>query len=164
MQNINGDLITLEDQNRESWDQEIILEARYFFEQSAIGPSFSKYHLESAIAREHCIANSFKLTNWKQILYYYDLLSRFYPSPSQLLNRIVAFDYVNGAMKAKREFDFLNVKSYTNNHLYYAIKADLEQKLNDKNYVKSLMTAIDLCANNKEKQFLRKKLRNQLVD
>ncbi|MBD81297.1 MAG: hypothetical protein CL840_20435 [Crocinitomicaceae bacterium] len=152
------ELLTLDKQDRSKWDKELMNRAHIFFGQSASGQSFSRYHFESAIAREHALAQSFENTNWKQILDLYNLMNRYYPSPTVSLNRIVAIDQAEGAKSALKQLNNLNGKNYTNNHLYYAIKGDLEIKLNNKGAKDSLLKAIDLTDNLKERGFLKSKL------
>ncbi len=50
----------------------------------------SVYHLEAAIAMQHCIASSFAGTNWTAIIGLYDLLFESRPSPVyRLVDRAV---------------------------------------------------------------------------
>ena len=153
-----SELITLENQDRGLWDRKYIQKANDFFESSASGDSFSKYHIESAIAREYSISSSFETTNWSQILGYYDILSNYYPSPMVSLNRVVVLEKVHGAALAMDAFNRLDKTPYANSHLYFAIKADLEIKLKNNNFKKSLQQAIELSKNTKEKAFLLRKL------
>ena len=62
-----------------------------YLDQSAEGEEITSYHLEAAIAYEHCIAPSFEKTDWKKILQYYDWLESIQPNPMVSLNRLVAF-------------------------------------------------------------------------
>src|SRR5690606_32289988 len=67
---------------------------------AAFGSTISQYHLEAAIAYEHCMAVDYRHTNWKQILEYYNWLYEIAPSPITALNRAVVIMQVQGAAAA----------------------------------------------------------------
>jgi RNA polymerase sigma-70 factor (ECF subfamily) len=50
----------------------------------------SNYHLQAAIAAEHCLAPSFEATDWAAIVGYYDLLCERDDSAILQLNRAIA--------------------------------------------------------------------------
>jgi len=57
---------------------------------SATGDNLSRYHLEAAIAAEHCHAKTFASTNWEKICLYYQQLEALFPSYYYRLNRALA--------------------------------------------------------------------------
>jgi len=82
----NNELIVLEDQDRNRWDKDLIQQGVGFLLQSASGNTATHYHLEAAIASEHCLAPDFQQTNWNRIHGYYSALEKLKPSPVIKLN------------------------------------------------------------------------------
>jgi RNA polymerase sigma-70 factor (ECF subfamily) len=82
----NNSLVVLEEQDRGLWNKELINQGLQFLSQSAGGDSVTAYHLEAAIAAEHCLAPSFGETNWARIHDYYVTLERLKPSSVIKLN------------------------------------------------------------------------------
>ena len=82
----NNDLIILEDQDRNLWNKELITQGVNFLSRSAAGNAATSYHLEAAIASEHCLAPDFRQTNWNRIHHYYTALEKIKPSPVIKLN------------------------------------------------------------------------------
>ena len=84
-----GHVVLLEDQDRSTWDQNLIQVAQYWLQRSGEKPT-SRFHLEAAIAMLHCRAESVANTDWKAITHLYDRLMLLTPSPIYTLNRAVA--------------------------------------------------------------------------
>jgi RNA polymerase sigma-70 factor (ECF subfamily) len=83
-------LILLEEQDRNIWDADLINKGFCYLAASADGGQLSRYHLEAAIAAEHCRANSFSGTNWETICQYYEQLESLFTSYFYRLNRAIA--------------------------------------------------------------------------
>jgi RNA polymerase sigma-70 factor (ECF subfamily) len=82
-----GDLHSLMQQDRSSWDTRLLAEGLALFERSAAGTELTAYHLEAAIAAAHASARSIEETNWETIVSLYDRLMDVAPSPVVALNR-----------------------------------------------------------------------------
>jgi RNA polymerase sigma factor (sigma-70 family) len=91
-----GTVVLLDEQDRSAWDWALIREAMGWMARSASGETLSRYHVEAAIAWEHCRASSFAETDWGQIIGLYATLERIAPSPIHVLNRAVAEAYCDG--------------------------------------------------------------------
>jgi len=87
--NEKNEIILLQEQDRSKWDKELIALGYHFLSQASEGNQISIYHIESAIAAEHCLSQSFRETNWNRILQLYDLLLEQKRSDLVLLNRSV---------------------------------------------------------------------------
>src|SRR3974390_1944095 len=85
-----GNLISLFDQNRSLWDQNLIAEGLKLMELSASGTAFTEYHAEAAIASVYSTAVRAEDTDWKTVISLYDTLMSIYPSPIVALNRAIA--------------------------------------------------------------------------
>jgi len=85
-----GGLLLLEEQDRSLWDRELIEVGLSYLHEAARGEQFSRFHVEAAIAVEHCLAPSYADTRWSEITRLYEALDRYEPSPLNTLNRAIA--------------------------------------------------------------------------
>lgn len=95
-----GSLVLLDEQDRNLWDWELLRTGCTWLERAATGDVLSKYHLEAAIAAEHCQSFSFAATNWQVIDRYYVLLYQMEPTAIHALNRSIAMAYVSSPRAA----------------------------------------------------------------
>ncbi len=153
-----GDLVAMENQNRQLWDRDLIQVGNKFILLANTTNGYSKFHLEAAIAREYALSSSYRTINWSAILAIYDVLIGQNQSATLTLNRLVVLSKVKGEQRALNELNLLDEKVHLTNHHYYSIKGDLEKKLQLPTYKISLEKAISLTQNEKEKAFLTQKL------
>lgn len=95
-QDVDGNILLLKQQDRNKWNKALIDKGIFHLEASEPGEHVSRYQLEAGIAYEHARAASYVLTNWINILYCYDLMCKFYPSPVVELNRAIVISELNG--------------------------------------------------------------------
>jgi len=155
-----GALILLSDQDRSIWNSEFISKGSYYLNKASFGTSLSTYHIEAAIAYEHCTANSYETTNWNKILKYYDLLLSLDNDPVVFLNRCLIVTEVYGAQEALKEIETIRdhkiIKKY---YLYHAILGEIYERLqNTDKAVTSYEHAIQRTQSKPEKQLLQKKI------
>jgi RNA polymerase sigma-70 factor, ECF subfamily len=86
----DGELITLEDQDRDRWDTTEIQEGLALLEAALRQRQAGPYQLQAAIAACHARAATVADTDWSQIAGLYALLEAQMPSPVVRLNRAVA--------------------------------------------------------------------------
>ncbi len=98
----DGGVVLLAHQDRQRWDGDLLREAMDYAGRAARGTELSRYHLEAAIAWEHCRASTFETTDWRRISSYYRLLSHQHASPMIQLNAAVAISYAE-SVEAGRE-------------------------------------------------------------
>lgn len=155
----NGELVTLEHQDRSKYNQELIRIGVHHLKNSGIDEKLpSNYHLEAAVAYYHSTAKHYTDTDWKSILHLYNLQLKTQYSPMAALNRIVPYTKVNGAEKALAELQLLEQKSkFENMGLYYAIKAELLADTG-KSYKTDLKKALALTKNELVKRHLERKI------
>ncbi|SNT06156.1 RNA polymerase sigma-70 factor, ECF subfamily [Ekhidna lutea] len=158
----NGDIITLENQDRSKWDQNLINQGLFYLEQASDDGGINEYIIQAAISAVHCQAPSFEETNWMEILRLYDLQLQITPSPIVRLNRIVPLEKVHGPHVAYTEIEELEETSFFDEYyLFYAIKSDLLNTLGESSEARvSLKRAIDLTKNEREKAYLKDKLKS----
>jgi len=156
----DGELILLSDQDRSLWNQKIISQGNNYLNQSAFGESLSTYHLEAAIAYQHCTASSYGTTNWKEILSYYDLLLTIDNDPIVLLNRCLVILELNGPEEVLKTIEEIKGhKIMSKYYLYHAILGEIHERLMEPNKaIKYYQQAIELTQSQPEKQLLQKKI------
>src|SRR5882672_7918141 len=71
-----GDLILLEEQDRNKWDKNLIAEGIALVEKALPSPRVGAYSLQAAIAAVHAEAPSAAATDWAQIVALYDVMLR----------------------------------------------------------------------------------------
>ncbi|GGA94401.1 RNA polymerase sigma factor [Puia dinghuensis] len=116
----NDCLVILEDQDRRLWNHELIQQGMQFLAQSAIGATATAYHLEAAIAAEHCMAPDFASTNWQRIHDYYTALEKLKPSSVIRLNLAIVIGKKDGPEAAIALLHQLEThKALENSYLLY---------------------------------------------
>jgi RNA polymerase sigma-70 factor (ECF subfamily) len=101
----DGSLLLLQEQDRATWDSELLAEGFACLARSARGDELSRFHLEAGIAGCHAQAHSFASTDWEQIVALYDLLRETSPSPIVDVNRALAVAMLRGATAGLDELD-----------------------------------------------------------
>lgn len=160
----NNAVIELEKQDRKLWNQEFINQGIHFLNLSIENSETSKYLILATISANYCIAKNYEETNWTEILELYERLTQIENSPLIQLNKAVVLSKVFGNKKAIEDLLRLEEKSeIAKNHLFHSTLSEFYK--NDQQISKainSLKTAIKLSKNNRDVQFLEKKL-NVLV-
>jgi RNA polymerase sigma-70 factor (ECF subfamily) len=94
----DGHPVTLADQDRARWDQDLIAEGSTLLDAAITLERPGPYQLQAAIAALHSLAPSFELTDWPQIAALYRELARRSPSPVIEVNRAVAVGMADGPL------------------------------------------------------------------
>jgi len=92
----DGSLVPLAEQDRFTWDRELIAEGTALISAALPRGEAGPYQLQAAIAAVHDEAVTMADTDWPQILALYDLLLLLAPNPFTALNRAVAVGMVHG--------------------------------------------------------------------
>ena len=155
-----GDLVVLEEQDRRRWNHQQIAEALPLVEEALRGGP-GPFALQAANAALHCQAARAEDTDWPQILRLYDVLERVQPSPIVSLNRAVAIAMVDGPDPALALVDALGARGDLDGyHLFHATRADLLRRLGrSAESTTSYARAVALAANDAERRFLERRLR-----
>lgn len=152
-----GDLVLLQDQDRQRWHQPQITEALPLVEaglSTGVGP----FALQAAIAALHCQAPRAEDTDWAQIVRLYDQLQQVQPSPIVLLNRAVAIAMAVGPQAALSEMEML-ASELEHYHLFHASRADLLRRIGAFDAAaQSYQRALALVTNASERRFLERRL------
>ncbi|HEY3004137.1 MAG TPA: sigma-70 family RNA polymerase sigma factor [Kribbellaceae bacterium] len=91
-----GELVPLAEQDRSTWDRELIGEGVTLTARAMSAGVIGEYQLQAAIAALHDTAERAEDTDWEQILGLYELLERLSGNPMVALNRAVATAMVHG--------------------------------------------------------------------
>jgi RNA polymerase sigma factor (sigma-70 family) len=118
----HGELLDLEEQDRTSWNRELMQLAFVYLELSR-GEMISAYHYESSIAGVHCSAESFAATDWKTITILYNRLLKINPTPFVELNYAIALYYAGKRNEAFAILHRLEKQPFFNQ--YYLLHASL---------------------------------------
>ncbi|GAB3841413.1 RNA polymerase sigma factor [Dactylosporangium cerinum] len=145
-----GELVTLTEQDRSLWNQELIAEGhalvRRCLKRNRPGP----YQIQAAINAVHTDGPA---TDWIQVLALYDQLLARSPTQVVLLNRAVAVAEVHGPALALASIEGVDLPGY---HLLPATRADLLARLGRTGEARAAYDeAITLAGNDTERTFLQ---------
>ena len=102
-----GAIVIFEDQNRALWNQELIVMGTRYLTNASQAEQLSSYHLEAAIAAEHCLAKSFEETDWKSIHRQYERLYQIKKNPIIRLNMAIVWSQLAGEEAAIKKLEAL---------------------------------------------------------
>jgi RNA polymerase sigma factor (sigma-70 family) len=117
---VSGEIILLEDQDRNKWNQELIQRGLWFLEKASTGLTLNEYLVEASIASVHALAKRFEDTSWDKLIALYDVLLEMKPSPVVSLNRAIAIGYALSPEQGIKELQKI-VKLGANSHYYVAL-------------------------------------------
>ncbi|MDH4071001.1 MAG: sigma-70 family RNA polymerase sigma factor [Ignavibacteria bacterium] len=157
----DGHLLLLKEQDRQSWDGGMIAAGFEALERSGEGTEITRYQIEAGIAACHCSAPTYESTDWKRILFLYDLLLQINPSPVIQLNRAIAVFHVNG-LEAGLEV-VANIRKEAKLEEYYLLHAVLGEFYSlagrNKDAAVSYRRAMELTMVETERALLSRRLR-----
>ena len=156
-----GELVTLEEQDRELWDRALIDEGAGLvdrvFASGAVGP----YAIQAAIAALHATSPSARATDWREIAALYAVLERIQPTPVVRLNRAAAVGMADGPDAGLAMLDALaGEPGLAGYHLYPAARADLLRRAGRRpEAAEAYRDALVLVTNDVERRYLERRLR-----
>ena len=157
---VNGELVTLEDQDRSRWDREAIAEGLLIVERAlTLGPP-GQYQLQAAIAALHAEPASSANTDWPQIAALYGKLLEINPSPVIALNHAVAVAMGGSLEDGLRRIEELGrTGTLDQYYLFHAARADLLRRLHRSEMAAAAYReAVRLATNPVEVSFLQRRL------
>ena len=159
-QDSDGELVTLDAQDRRLWRQEDIQVGITWLEQALALTPTGYYTLQASIAAVHAQASHAEQTDWGRIVRLYDALCRRFPSPILALNRAVAIA-MNGAPDTGLKLldDIAHHPQINRYYLFHAAKADLLRRQGQHEAARSAyQQALLLVTLDPEKRFLNRRL------
>lgn len=147
-----GELVTLDRQDRSLWDRALIAEGHALVRECLRRNRPGHYQLLAAVNAVHTDAATAAATDWRQVLALYDRLYAVTPTQVVALNRAVALAEVEGPAPALVVVDGLDLDGY---HPYHATRADLLRRLGRATEaVAAYDAALGLATNPAERAFL----------
>jgi RNA polymerase sigma-70 factor (ECF subfamily) len=155
-----GDLVTLEDQDRGRWDRAEIAEGERVLQGALRAGRPGPYQLQAAIAACHASADKAADTDWPVIARVYGQLGRINPSPVVELNRAVAVGMAQGPEAGLALLDALAAGGALGGyHLLPAARADLLRRLGRQaEAADAYREALALCGTDAERRYLARRL------
>ena len=156
----SGNLISLFDQDRSQWDQELITEGLKFLELSAAGSELTQYHVEAAIASVHASTRRTEDTDWEAVVSLYDRLMTIRPSPIVALNRAIAVAQNEGPERGLEEIrSIIDCDRLAAYPFYSAALGELELRRGRYQTAREhFQAALALARNPMERRFLDRRL------
>ena len=155
-----GDLVTLEDQDRARWDQAEIAEGVSLLNGALRRGRPGPYQVQAAIAACHATAATAQNTDWAQIAGLYEQLARFLPTPVVELNHAVAVGMAQGPAAGLPLVAALEASGkLAGYHLLPATRADLLRRLGRRSEAAAAYRdALELASTDAERRFLSRRL------
>ena len=156
---MEGEIILLAQQDRAKWNKALIAEGNEYMNKAAFGNAISTYHIEGAIAYEHCIAQTFDKTNWQQILVYYDMLTKLHPNAVVMLNRMAVIYKIKGGEQTLYELNHSPyLKEWEKHYLFHSLLGEIYASTEKAKAVSSFEKAITLTRSDAEQHLLQHKI------
>jgi len=151
---VDGELVTLEHQDRSRWDRVAVDEALSLTMPAGTVPG--SYRLQAELALTHVRAATAEDTDWQRIVGLYERLLDLHPSPVVALNHALAVGMADGPAAGLVLLDGLTADpSLAELHLLPAARADLLSRLGrDAEAVAELDRAIALAPTDQERRQL----------
>jgi RNA polymerase sigma-70 factor (ECF subfamily) len=158
--NYQGELVTLEEQDRSLWDRARISEGVELVERALRLQRIGPYQLQSAIAAVHAEAQTAAETDWRQIAALYRELLLLSPTPVVALNHAVAVAMSEGLEHGLAQIDEVGASGELDQyHLFHAARADILRRLGRPDEaMDAYRKALSLTTNKIEQDYLRKRL------
>src|SRR5262249_16291747 len=151
-----GNLVTLDEQDRSLWDRKYIDEGVQLLHKALSLHETGPYQLQAAISALHSEALCPEATDWGQIAALYQELRRMLPSPVVALNHAVAIALSEGLEKGLAEIEAVGESGRLEQyHLYHAARADILRRLGRRDEaLNAYQKALGLATNKVEQEFL----------
>jgi RNA polymerase sigma-70 factor (ECF subfamily) len=156
----DGELVLLDDQDRSSWNREMIAEGIALVERAFRSRQFGPYALQAAIAAVHADAASAAETDWAEIVGLYDVLLRADPSPVVELNRAAAVAMRDGPEAGLALIDGILVRGELADYpLAHSARAELLKRLGRAaEAIESFDRALGLTKQDPQRRFIDRRL------
>lgn len=153
-----GALVRIGDQDRSTWDRELIADAGRQIKVAAAMGRPGPYQLQAAIAAVHAEAPSWAETDWEDIAALYELLLLHQATPVVRLNRAIAVSHLAGPAAALALVETL-ADSLDGYHLWHATRGELLFRLGREAEARQARRrALQLTANPAERGLLERAL------
>lgn len=158
--NDQGELVTLEEQDRSLWDREEINEGLHLLRRALTMSRTGSYQLQAAIAAVHCEAQTPADTDWPEIVALYERLRRLSTSPVIALNHAAAVAMSEGPERGLELIDVVGADGRLDHYyLFHAARADLLRRLHRLDEARTAYErALSLTTNRVEQKYIQRRL------
>lgn len=154
---VDGDLVTLEEQDRSRWDAAEISEGLSVLMTGHDPVDRGPYRIQAELAAAHATAFDARVTDWLHIVARYDELLAIHPTPVVELNRAIAVGMSDGPLAGLHAIDAVAPR-LGDVHLVPAARADLLARAGRLDEADAeLSRAIDLAPSEPERRQLRRR-------
>jgi RNA polymerase sigma-70 factor (ECF subfamily) len=156
----DGQLVTLEEQDRSLWDAGEIAEGVALVERALRSGPLGPYPLQAAIAALHAQAKTPAETDWSQIAALYERLLVFQRTPVIALNHAVAVALSAGLAEGLARIDNIGAAGELDRYyLFHAARADILLRMDRREEAATAYRkALALATNRVEQDFLKRRL------
>ncbi len=156
----DGELILLEEQDRDRWDQARIQAGMDLLDQAWSGQRVGPYQIQAAISAVHARAARAEDTDWGRIAAYYRVLEDMNPSPVVSLNHAIAIAMADGPERGLQLLDDLEAGGELHGYLpLYAARADLLRRAGRAGAaLAAYQKAAQLSSNEAEQKYFRRRI------
>ncbi len=154
-----GELITLELQDRSLWNRAKIKQGRTLLVGALVKGDVGPYQLQAAISALHSEAATFHATDWVEICLLYERLYALQPSPIIALNASVARAFAEGPARGLTALEAPELKAALERYQpYHVARADMLGRNGELALAReAYQTAIDLTENERERTHLERR-------
>src|SRR5215217_7849665 len=158
--NKQGELVTLEEQDRSLWNAVEIEEGVNLVQEALRLRRVGSYQLQAAIAAVHAEAKTADETDWRQNVALYEELMRITSSPIVALNHAAAVAMAEGFERGLVLIDAVGADGALQNYyLFHASRADLLRRLHRfDEALAAYEIALSLTTNHVEQNYIRRRL------
>jgi RNA polymerase sigma-70 factor (ECF subfamily) len=155
-----GNLVTLENQDRGLWDRQRIDDGERILRRALAMGRPGPYQVQAAISAVHAGADSHTGTDWQQIVGLYRKLYELQPSWVVKLNEVVALSFAEGAEAGLEALGELEQQEMLDRYQpFHAARADLLRRAGRKEEAAAeYRRALELTNNAAEQRFLESRL------
>lgn len=161
----DGDLLTLDKQDRREWDHALIDDGRAALDRARqLCKPPTALLLQAELAACHATAPTFDDTDWRAIVEHYDQLMALDSTPVVELNRAIAVAMRDGPAAALPTLNRLvENRDLARSHRVWAVRAELHSRLHDHDRADhDYQRALELVSNDTERAYLVR-CRQQLI-
>jgi RNA polymerase sigma-70 factor, ECF subfamily len=153
----DGELVLLEEQDRDRWDRAEIAEGEALVDAALRSGAVGSYQVQAAIAALHTAAPSVDATDWPQIAALYGVLMQIAPGPVVALNRAVAIAMADGPRAGLARLVPL-AEPLAAYHPFHAARAELLRRAGDEgDAADAYERAIALATNGRERAAIERR-------
>ena len=156
----DGNLVTLEQQDRTLWKQDHMSKGVDLLHQALSMSELGPFQIQAAISAVHAQAKSYEQTDWHEITLLYEKLYERQPSPVIKLNAVVALSFAHGAQAGLAAMADLDTQGILEQYQpYHATRADLFRRAgHNAESAAAYRRALEFTENTAERHFLERRL------